>query len=246
MNVNFVCVHFYIILYTMIIMIDLLTTSKVTTILCLSHKTTPKYLDKLGCGHDDKVMKWAESLKKEMLPSEVRIIILVLNILLLCNSLIVLLLQTSSQQEEPVVVSARPDIENQPPNNNFNPPQAESFQINLSALPSSSDSSTHSSVRSGEPSPSSSLSASSFCDLSSSETIYDTSSQSTSSTSQSSETSSQRPTYKLVGDNIDKNVKPREMRSDHQTRSLHYFHTYAVRDRVDMSSYSDDIQILPY
>lgn len=30
-------------------------------------------------------------------------------------------------------------------------------------------------------------------------------------------------TYRLVGDNIDKNVKPRNMTSDHQTRSLHYF-----------------------
>ena len=47
-------------------------------------------------------------------------------------------------------------------------------------------------------------------------------------------------TYKLVGDNIDKNVKPREMRSNVQTRSLHYFHTYAVRDRVDMSQYSSN------
>ena len=45
-------------------------------------------------------------------------------------------------------------------------------------------------------------------------------------------------TYQLVGDNIDKNVRPRDMRSDHQTRSLHYFHTYAVRDRVDISHFS--------
>ena len=33
------------------------------------------------------------------------------------------------------------------------------------------------------------------------------------------------------------------MRFDSQTRSLHYFHTYAVRDRVDMSSFSNDMQI---
>ena len=51
------------------------------------------------------------------------------------------------------------------------------------------------------------------------------------------------PTYKLVGDNVDKNVKPRDMRSDNQTRSLHYFHTYAVRDRVDISSQSNEKQI---
>ena len=45
--------------------------------------------------------------------------------------------------------------------------------------------------------------------------------------------------FKLVGDNIDKNIRPRDMRSDHQGKSLHYFHTYAVRDRVDLSGVSD-------
>ena len=45
-------------------------------------------------------------------------------------------------------------------------------------------------------------------------------------------------TYRIVGDNIDKNVKPRNMTSEHQIRSLHYFHSYAVRDRIDLSSYS--------
>ena len=54
---------------------------------------------------------------------------------------------------------------------------------------------------------------------------------------------SKQTTYKLVGDNIDKNVHPREMRSDHQTHSLHYFHAYAVLDRVDMSGFSTDVQI---
>ena len=51
--------------------------------------------------------------------------------------------------------------------------------------------------------------------------------------------SPQMSTYKLVGDNIDREVRPRDMRSDYQTRSLHYFHTYAVKDRVDLSSISD-------
>ena len=51
--------------------------------------------------------------------------------------------------------------------------------------------------------------------------------------------SPQMSTYKLVGDNIDREVCPRDMRSDYQTRSLHYFHTYAVKDRVDLSSISD-------
>lgn len=45
--------------------------------------------------------------------------------------------------------------------------------------------------------------------------------------------------FKIVGDNIDKNVQPRFMRVDAPTRSLHYFHAYAVKDRVDLSSFSD-------
>lgn len=44
--------------------------------------------------------------------------------------------------------------------------------------------------------------------------------------------------YKLVFDNIDKNIKPRYMRSDSQTLSLHYVQMYGVKDRVDYSTYS--------
>lgn len=47
------------------------------------------------------------------------------------------------------------------------------------------------------------------------------------------------PTFKIVGDNIDKEVKPRDMRSDYQTRSLHYFHAYAVRDRLNLDNCDD-------
>ena len=46
-------------------------------------------------------------------------------------------------------------------------------------------------------------------------------------------------TYKLVGDNIDKTVKPRDMRIGSQTQSLHYFHAYAVKDRIDVSHMED-------
>ncbi len=41
------------------------------------------------------------------------------------------------------------------------------------------------------------------------------------------------PSFKLVGDNIDKTINPRYMRADSKSRSLHYFHAYAVRDRID-------------
>lgn len=45
-------------------------------------------------------------------------------------------------------------------------------------------------------------------------------------------------TYKLVFDNIDKTVKPRYMRLESQTKSLHYVQLYAVKDRVNLSHLS--------
>ena len=47
------------------------------------------------------------------------------------------------------------------------------------------------------------------------------------------------PSFKLVGDNIDKEVQPRDMRDEHQMRSLHYFHSYAVCDRINVADVSD-------
>jgi len=47
-----------------------------------------------------------------------------------------------------------------------------------------------------------------------------------------------------VGDNIDKNVKPRDMRAEHQTQSLHYFHSFAVKDRIDFSSLPNTISLI--
>ena len=44
---------------------------------------------------------------------------------------------------------------------------------------------------------------------------------------------------KLCGDNVDWTVTPRSIRADRQTQSIHYFHSYAVRDRIDMSGLSD-------
>lgn len=44
---------------------------------------------------------------------------------------------------------------------------------------------------------------------------------------------------KFVGDNIDKNVRPRHQTIEKQTRSLHYFNCYACLDRVDLSGLSD-------
>ena len=48
------------------------------------------------------------------------------------------------------------------------------------------------------------------------------------------------PSYKLVGDNIDKGVKVRYMRADkYHNKSLLYFHSYAVASRIDFSKFSN-------
>ena len=43
------------------------------------------------------------------------------------------------------------------------------------------------------------------------------------------------PTFKLVGDNINKLLTPRQETHDVHKQSLHYFHAYAVKDRCDFS-----------
>lgn len=53
--------------------IDILTSPKAPSMfISQNHTQVPR---QVGSGHDAKVMKWAESLLKEMLPSEVRIVI---------------------------------------------------------------------------------------------------------------------------------------------------------------------------
>lgn len=52
--------------------------------------------------------------------------------------------------------------------------------------------------------------------------------------------------FKLVGDNVDKNVKPRNMHSDRQTQSLHFFNVYAVADRIDLSHKSNNVALVDY
>ena len=48
------------------------------------------------------------------------------------------------------------------------------------------------------------------------------------------------PTFKLVGDNLDKSVRPRDMRIECQTQALHYFHMYVVRDCVNLAEFTDN------
>ena len=48
------------------------------------------------------------------------------------------------------------------------------------------------------------------------------------------------PSFKLVGDNVDKTIKPREETYESHSKSLHHFHSFAVKDRIDTSGLTDD------
>ena len=45
--------------------------------------------------------------------------------------------------------------------------------------------------------------------------------------------------FKIVGDKIDKNIRRSFQRVDYTTQSFHYFHAYAILDRIDFSGLSD-------
>lgn len=49
--------------------------------------------------------------------------------------------------------------------------------------------------------------------------------------------------FKLVGDNVDKSSKPRHETSESHTQSLHYFHSYAVKDRCDIEGLDDSVSL---
>ena len=43
----------------------------------------------------------------------------------------------------------------------------------------------------------------------------------------------------IIIDNVDKNIRPSFQRVDRQTRSLHYCHTLAIKDRINLTQFSD-------
>lgn len=55
-----------------------------------------------------------------------------------------------------------------------------------------------------------------------------------------------RTTYRLCGDNIDKTVRHRYMRCGvSKPNSIHYFHSYAVADRISLDGMSEAVLPLP-
>ena len=52
--------------------------------------------------------------------------------------------------------------------------------------------------------------------------------------------------FKLVGDNVDKGTKASFQRAEtHENAPFHYFHSYAVKDRLDLSQCSDEPPTVP-
>jgi hypothetical protein len=49
--------------------------------------------------------------------------------------------------------------------------------------------------------------------------------------------------FRIIGDNLDINVKPRYHCVDHGTTSPHFFNLVALRDCIDLSDVSDDSSI---
>ena len=45
--------------------------------------------------------------------------------------------------------------------------------------------------------------------------------------------------FRIVGDNIDRSLRPRHQTLDSRTRSFHYFNSYAVLDRCNFSAFDD-------
>ena len=46
-------------------------------------------------------------------------------------------------------------------------------------------------------------------------------------------------------DNVDKNIHPSFQHFDTSTSSNHWIHAYAVKDRLDFSTYSDSVMSTP-
>ncbi|KAL5484341.1 hypothetical protein EMCRGX_G020815 [Ephydatia muelleri] len=52
--------------------------------------------------------------------------------------------------------------------------------------------------------------------------------------------------FRLVGDNLDKTIKPRNMRLSRQSTFLHYFNVYAVKDRINFSHLNSNATLIDF
>lgn len=181
-------------------------------LLCLSHKSTLSFIDKLGEGYDTAVHRWREDIKSRKLQAD----------------------------QQPVDVAS--DHEKDSISKITEPCESKQQLLAYTSASNSSECSTKLSIERNA------------SQLNQDSASCSTSQETTSSSSVTSSinivdifgneaslipTEKTPKTFKLVMDNIDKNIKPNQMRIDKQTKSLHYMHKYAVRDRIDLSSFTD-------
>ena len=187
--------------------------------LCLSHFRSINYIDKLGEGHDTAVHLWRARIEQHMFTPPVYEQCCIHCDKLITNNL------SAQELEIPVCGVTQPNVISE--SHGDSETLTEGQQLRYSSSDSFSLSGTNSvSAPSCSPlsSPSSTISSSDECELPEDTPMVQ----------------AEIPSFKIVGDNIDKTVRPREMRIDHQSRSLHYFHLYGVRDRVSVDHLHDE------
>ena len=239
-------------------------------LLCLSHKRSIAYVDKLGASHDAKVLQWKLRLEDVLFGSQNLIAELIdsaehagvvsgfnpdgdncYTSVLTTSIIIRQTSETSLEQNAGDELNSGTVFEGLQTSTTASTqntsiatitlctdsasPQDASASPDVSPLLSSSDSSSVESITAPDFSPLSTTS--SFSSHSGScNNLFDYC-----DTEGRYKSTEAYPTFKIVGDNLDKYVKPRDMRIDAQASTLHYFHMYAVRDRLDTSQLSEEL-----
>ena len=80
----------------------------------------------------------------------------------------------------------------------------------------------------------------SFSPITSSESISDTSSCCSVFEATPQFATTTIPSFKILGDNINKTIRPRQETSQNHTQSFHYFHSLGIKDRCDVSGLKDN------
>ena len=196
-------------------------------LLCLSNKQTLSLVDKLGENHDHTVLQWRD----DIITRKLEAMVIEFTHTFTDNYKLIIINCTSKQETisepekdtsatlqpatqpltQPILESATPRLDDQ---------QTSSSSSSESGSGNQNSEYEESSEDNGASSSSSSYSyGSSFEEdilhIFGPECSY-------------APTPSSMKTYKLTGDNLDKNVKPTEYRVDSQTKSLHYFQTYML------------------
>ena len=184
----------------------------------MSHKATIKLLDKLGENYDSDVHKWRKTLEKTLLEQTEQIQV---------PSQVSVLHQLESDedtsQSESSLQSAH-TLDDQSGLDNMDISIDSTQLFDFSPITCQEGSSPCNSIAS----PEISILTTDRCSTGPADSLSE------------SHTTSSWHGFTLVGDNLDMNVERRHIRIDRQKHSLHYFQAYAVRDRVDLSSISDN------